>query len=116
MEALIAAQNAAEDEAANMMVDAPVPTIHDWEMLMDDGGADGGPAEQEPQPQIVKTNVKYAKWKKDQLYDLFLKLEITGTNVKKSSNKQNIFDAILSSGKVTKSRRLVNKKAQSGRY
>ena len=36
------------------------------------------------------------------MYDLFLKLEIQGTRITSTSNKQAVFDAIRDSGKVLK--------------
>ena len=112
MIAMIAAQNAAEEEmAAALIDDVAVPVVADWEMLLaEEGNADVADAvapqdantNQEPPFEVVTTKVLYKKAKKSELYELFLKLGITGMNINKKSTKQPIFDAIMASGKVTK--------------
>eukprot|EP00956_Cyclotella_meneghiniana_P005902 scaffold7734_cov39-Cyclotella_meneghiniana.AAC.1 len=108
MEAMIAAQNAEEELQADMMPDLTVPVVADWELLAEDAEADA-PAEggtQEIQYETKTTKVKYTKagkkWNKNQLYDLFLQLDIQGTSIKNNSNKRAVFDAIRDSNKVVK--------------
>lgn len=115
MECMIATQNAEEEFAAARMEDGVVPSVADWELLVEEEheGGDADPATaredgktDEVQYEMRKTKVQYTKagkaWSKAALYQLFLKLEIGGTCIKSNSGKRAVFDSIRDSDKVTK--------------
>ena len=106
MECMIAGQNAEEEFAAARIEDVVVPSVEDWELLVEEEheGGDADPTAREDgktdevQYEMRKTKVQYTKagkaWSKAALYQLSLKLEIGGTCIKSNSGKRAVFDAI----------------------
>ena len=103
MEGLIAAQNAAEDAAAELLEETVAPVVEEWALLTEEDPADM-PAAPVP-PTIVKELVVYSKKHKKftapWLKELHEKLGIQ-PKLPKSATKEAVFNAIRDSSHVTK--------------